>query len=145
MRHNERPGAKASLRLAVHAGSVDEIGPHTGVAHFVEHMMFNGTEQYPENELIDVLRGFGAAFGADINAYTTFDETVYELDVPNDGDSLEAGMNILDQWLSHATFDPDQVEGERGVITDEWRSRTQTVDGRLSDVAEGLYLAGTSV
>jgi zinc protease len=143
VRHNDRPGAKASLRLAVHAGSVDEIGPSTGVAHFVEHMMFNGTEEYPENELIDVLRSFGAAFGADINAYTTFDETVYELDVPNDGDSLEAGMNILDQWLSHATFDPDQVEGERGVITDEWRGSTQSVDGRLFDVAQGLYLAGT--
>jgi zinc protease len=143
VRHNERPGAKASLRLAIRAGSVDEIGPSTGVAHFDEHMMFNGTEDYPENELIDVLRGFGAAFGADINAYTSFDETVYELDVPNDSDSLDAGMNILDQWLSHATFDPDQVESERGVVTDEWRSRTQTVDGRLSDVAEGLYLAGT--
>ena len=143
VRHNDRPGAKASLRLAVHAGSVDEIGPSTGVAHFVEHMMFNGTEEYPENELIDVLRSFGAAFGADINAYTSYDETVYELDVPNDGDSLEAGMNILDQWLSHATFDPEQVEGERGVITDEWRSSTQSVDGRLFDVAQGLYLAGT--
>ncbi|HEX6658953.1 MAG TPA: pitrilysin family protein, partial [Ilumatobacter sp.] len=143
VRHNDRPGAKASLRLAVHAGSVDEIGPSTGVAHFVEHMMFNGTEEYPENELIDVLRSFGAAFGADINAYTSYDETVYELDVPNDGDSLEAGMNVLDQWLSHATFDPEQVEGERGVITDEWRSSTQSVDGRLFDVAQGLYLAGT--
>ena len=143
VRHNDRPGAKASLRLAIRAGSVNELGPSTGVAHFVEHMMFNGTEEYPENELIDVLRGFGAAFGADINAYTSFDETVYELDVPNDGDSLEAGMDVLDQWLSHATFDPDQVEGERGVITDEWRSRTQTVDGRLAEVAEGLYLAGT--
>ncbi len=143
VRHNERPGAKASLRLAIRAGSVDEIGPSTGVAHFDEHMMFNGTEDYPENKLIDELRSFGAAFGADINAYTTFDETVYELDVPNDGDSLDTGMNILDQWLSHATFDPDQVESERGVVTDEWRSRTQTVDGRLSDVAEGLYLAGT--
>lgn len=144
VRHNERPGGKASLRLAIGAGSVNEIGPNTGVAHFDEHMMFNGTEEYPENELIDVLRGFGAAFGADINAYTSFDETVYELDVPNDRNSLEAGMNILDQWLSHATFDQAQVDSERGVITDEWRSRTQTVDGRLSEVAEGLYLAGTS-
>jgi zinc protease len=143
VRHNDRPGAKASLRLAIHAGSVHEIGPSTGVAHFVEHMMFNGTDEYPENELIDVLRGFGAAFGADINAYTSFDETVYELDVPNDDDSLEAGMNILDQWLSHATFDPDQVEAERGVITDEWRSSTQSLEGRLFDVAQGLYLAGT--
>jgi zinc protease len=143
VRHNERPGGKASLRLAIRAGSVDEIGPNTGVAHFDEHMMFNGTEQYPENELIDVLRSFGAEFGADINAYTSFDETVYELDVPNDGDSVEAAMNILDQWLSHASFDQAQIDSERGVVTDEWRSRTQTVDGRLSEVAEDLYLAGT--
>jgi zinc protease len=143
VRHNERPGAKASLRLAIRAGSVDELGPNTGVAHFVEHMMFNGTEDYPENELIDVLRGFGAAFGADINAYTSYDETVYQLDVPNDDESLEAAMNILDQWLSHATFDAEQVEGERGVITDEWRGSTQTLDGRLFDVSQRLYLTGT--
>src|SRR6478752_4737283 len=75
IRHNERPGAQASLRLAIRAGSVDEFGDHTGVAHFVEHMMFNGTEEFPKNELVDVLRGYGASFGADINAYTTFDET----------------------------------------------------------------------
>jgi zinc protease len=106
-------------------------------------MMFNGTEEYPENELLDVLRGFGAAFGADINARTTYDETVYQLDVPNDEDSLEVGMNILDQWLSHATFAPEQVESERGIIEDEWRFRTQSVEGRLIDIAEGMYLAGT--
>ena len=71
IRGNDNPGGKADLRLAIKAGSVDEYGPSTGVAHFVEHMLFNGTEQFPENELIDVLRSFGAAFGADINAYTT--------------------------------------------------------------------------
>jgi zinc protease len=106
VRQNGRPGAKADLRLAIRAGSVDELGDTTGVAHFVEHMLFNGTEQFPENELIDVLRSFGASFGADINAYTSFDETVYSLNVPNDDESVELGLTVLDEWLSHATFDP---------------------------------------
>ena len=143
VRHNERPGAKAELRLAVRAGSVNETGDSTGVAHFVEHMMFNGTEQFPENELVDTLRSFGAAFGADVNAYTSFDETVYELNVPNDGESLSTGMTVLQEWLSHATFDPAQVESERGVVLDEWRQSTQSVSGRLFDVAQRLYLAGS--
>jgi len=143
IRENDNPGGKADMRLAIRAGSVDEFGPSTGVAHFVEHMLFNGTEQFPENELIDVLRSFGAAFGADINAYTSFDETVYELTVPNRDQSMQAGLNILEQWLSHATFDPDQVIAERGVVLDEWRVRTQSIDGRLFEVAERLYLDGT--
>jgi zinc protease len=144
VRYNDRPGAKAELRLAIGAGSVNETGDSSGVAHFVEHMLFNGTEQFPENELIDVLRGFGAAFGADINAYTSYDETVYELSVPNDDESLGTGMTVLQEWLSHASFDPAQVEAERGVVLDEWRQSTQTVDGRLFDVAEGLYLSGSA-
>ena len=144
VRHNERPGDKASFRLAIRAGSADETGPSTGVAHFVEHMLFNGTEQYPENELVDVLRGFGAEFGPDVNAGTSYDETVYKLDVPNDDDSVDTALNMLDQWLSHATFDPAQVESERGIVTDEWRQSTQTVEGRLYEVAEGMYLAGSA-
>jgi zinc protease len=144
VRQNDNPGGKASLRLAINAGSVDEFGPSTGVAHFVEHMLFNGTEEFPENELIDVLRSFGAAFGADVNAYTDFDETVYELTVPNADESLQAGLNVLEQWLSHATFDPDQVVAERGVVLDEWRLSTQSVQGRVFDVAESMYLSGTA-
>ncbi len=144
VRQNDNPGGKASLRLAIKAGSVDEFGPSSGLAHFVEHMLFNGTEQFPENELIDVLRSFGAAFGADVNAYTDFDETVYELTVPNDDQPLQAGLTVLEQWLSHATFDPDQVVAERGVVLDEWRLSTQSVRGRLFDVAERMYLADTA-
>ncbi|HEY5664755.1 MAG TPA: insulinase family protein [Ilumatobacter sp.] len=144
VRANDNPGGKASLRLAIDAGSVDEFGPSGGVAHFVEHMLFNGTEKFPENELIDVLRSFGAAFGADINAYTDFDETVYELTVPNSDGSLRTGLTVLEQWLSHATFAPDQVIAERGVVLDEWRLSTQSLNGRLFDVAEGMYLAGTA-
>lgn len=143
IRENDNPGGKADLRLAIKAGSVDEVGPSTGVAHFVEHMLFNGTEQFPENELIDVLRSFGAAFGADINAYTSFDETVYSLSVPSEEQSLQAGLNVLEQWLSHATFDADQVVAERGVVLDEWRVRTQSVTGRLFEVVEQMYLTGT--
>ena len=144
VRANDNPGGKAELRLAVNAGSVDEFGASTGTAHFVEHMLFNGTELFPENELIDVLRSFGAEFGADINAYTSFDETVYSLTVPNAPQSLEAGLTVLEQWLSHASFDPAQVIAERGVVLDEWRVRTQSTEGRLFDVAERLFLAGSA-
>jgi zinc protease len=143
VRFNDNPGAKADLRLAIKAGSVDETDESTGVAHFVEHMLFNGTEAFPENELIDTLRSFGAAFGADVNAYTSFDETVYSLTVPNADESVELGMRVLEQWLSHATFAEDQVIAERGVVLDEWRVRTQTTRGRLSDIAQDLFLSNT--
>lgn len=144
VRANDNPGAKAELRLAIRAGSVDEGTASAGLAHFLEHMLFNGTERYPENELIALLRTFGAQFGADINAYTSFDETVYELSVPARDESLTTALDVLDQWLSHATIDPAQVEAERGVVLDEWRSRTQTVDGRLFDLAAGMYLSNSA-
>ena len=143
IRENDNPGAKADLRLVVRAGSADELGPTTGVAHFAEHMLFNGTEQFPENELIDVLRSFGASFGPDVNAYTSYDETVYSLVVPNDEQTVELGLTVLDEWLTATTFDPDQVVAERGVVLDEWRVRTQTANGRLFEVAAEMYLAGT--
>jgi zinc protease len=143
VRHNDQPGQKVSLRLAVRAGSADELGPETGVAHFLEHMLFNGTERFPENELVDVLRGFGAEFGPDVNAYTSYDETVYELDVPNDAESVALAVDVLHEWLTAATIDPAQVAAERGVVLDEWRGSTQSVDGRLFELAADHYLAGT--
>ncbi|TDT17889.1 zinc protease [Ilumatobacter fluminis] len=143
VRENDNPGAKADLRLAVRAGSADEFGPSTGLAHFAEHMLFNGTEQFPENELIDVLRSFGASFGPDVNAYTSYDETVYSLVVPNDEQTVELGLTVLDEWLTATTFDPAQVESERGVVLDEWRIRTQTSNGRLFEQAADLFLDGT--
>lgn len=143
VRFNDQPGTKATLRLAIDGGSVDELSPVTGVAHYAEHMLFNGTEAYPENQLIDVLRSFGADFGPDINAYTAYDETVYILDVPNDDGSVGEAMNVLSEWLSNATLDPEQVDAERGVIRDEWRVRTQTVNGRLFRVAQDLFVSGT--
>ena len=82
IRSNDNPGGRVDMRLVIDAGSVDEDPDQSGVAHFLEHMLFNGTEEFPENELIATLRRFGASFGADINAYTSYDETVYELTMP---------------------------------------------------------------
>ena len=122
----------------------NEEPDQSGVAHFLEHMLFNGTEQFPENELIDVLRGFGAEFGADINAFTSYDETVYQLTVATDDDEVVAtGLDVLAQWLSAATLDPTAVEQERGVVLDEWRGSDQSSQGRLFDAIERLFLAGT--
>ena len=143
IRDNDNPGGKAELRLAVDAGSVLEDDRQLGGAHFLEHMLFNGTERFPKNELVDVLRSFGAGFGADINASTTYDETVYQLTVPNDDDIVETGLDILEEWLSFATIDPDDVEAERGIVLDEWRSRSQTSNGRIFDAFAGFHLAGS--
>ena len=144
VRENDNPGSKVTLRLAVRAGSVDELTDVSGLAHFAEHMLFNGTERFPENELVDVLRGFGADFGPDVNAYTSFDETVYTLTVPSDDESVALGIRVLEQWLSHATIDEAEVVKERGVVLDEWRVRTQTTSGRLFEVAQELFLTGSA-
>ena len=142
IRDNDNPGGRVDMRLVVDAGSALEDDTQTGGAHFLEHMLFNGTEQFPENELIDVLRSFGAAFGADINAYTTYDETVYELTMPTADDNVvETGLDVLQQWLSAATIDQAQVEAERGVVLDEWRGSEASSDGRIFDGLEELFLA----
>ena len=142
VRSNDQPGGQAEMRLVVNAGSAQQSDDQSGVAHFLEHMLFNGTAKYPGNELIDTLRGFGMEFGADVNAYTSFDETVYSLTVPTDVDSnLDDGIGVLAQWLSAATIDPDEVESERGVVLSEWRDRDQSFSGREFSAAEQMYLS----
>jgi zinc protease len=144
VRENDSPGASVEMRLAVDAGSAQQDTSQDGGAHFLEHMLFNGTEQFPENELVDVLRSFGAGFGADINAYTSYDETVYQLTMPTDDDDVvNTGLDVLQQWLSAATIAEDQVESERGVIVDEWRLSATSSDGRIFDGLEELFLTGS--
>ena len=144
LRANDRPGGSAEMRLVINAGSGQEESDQSGVAHFLEHMLFNGTAKFPENDLIDTLRGFGMAFGADVNAYTSYDETVYEVTVPTSDDSnLGTGLDVLHEWLSAATIDSEEVEKEKGVVLDEWRQRDQTLDGRIGDAIEAMYLTGT--
>ena len=105
LRHNDSPGRRAELRLLVNAGSVQEDEDQAGVAHFLEHMMFNGTEQFPRNELIAALESFGPRFGPDINAFTTYDETIYELSLSSDNEELiDLGVEVLREWASLATL-----------------------------------------
>ena len=144
IRANNRPGGRAQLRLAVNAGSALETADQSGVAHFLEHMLFNGTAKYKKNDLVAVLQKGGSDFGADINAYTSYDETVYQLNVKNTTDQLALGLDILHEWLTAVTLAPADVAAERGVVLDEYRVTQLTSDGRVNAATENAYLAGTT-
>lgn len=146
IRRNTAPGGRAELRLAVDAGSSSEDEDQSGVAHFLEHMLFNGTTTYPANELISILESFGSEFGPDVNAYTSYDETVYQLSVPtDDGELFDLAMGVLREWASEATIDPAEVVAERGVVLEEWRQRDQGVGSRIFEVYDELLTTGTSL
>ena len=122
IRPNAKPENRVMMQLVVNAGSICESDDQTGLAHFCEHMMFNGTQHFPKNELIDFLQSTGVRFGGDINAYTTFDETVYMLEIPTDKEGLlEKGYQVLEDWAHQATLDDRAIDEERGVIIEEWR------------------------
>jgi zinc protease len=117
-----KPEKRAFLWLAVNAGSVLEDDDQRGLAHFDEHMAFNGTRRFPKAAIIDYLEKIGMRFGADLNAGTSFDETVYQLEVPTDEKaSIAKGLDILRDWAGGVTFDPAEVDKERGVVMEEWR------------------------
>ncbi len=117
-----KPENRAMLWLAVNAGSVQEDDDQRGLAHFDEHMAFNGTKRFKENELVKYLESIGMRFGADLNAYTSWDQTVYQLEVPSDKpDYMAKGLDIRRDWAGDITFDPKEVEKERGVVLEEWR------------------------
>jgi len=122
IRVNREPARRAELRLVVNAGSVLEDEDQRGLAHFVEHMAFNGTKNFAEQALVHYLESIGMRFGPDLNAYTSFDETVYLLQVPTDSvGPLEMGFRILADWAHQQVFDSVEVEKERGVVIEEWR------------------------
>ncbi len=123
IKKNDKPEDRAELRLAVHAGSMQEDDNQLGVAHFVEHMAFNGTENFEKNELVKYLESVGTRFGADLNAYTSFDETVYMLQARTDSlELLEQALLIFEDWASGLLFDKEEIDKERGVVVAEWRS-----------------------
>jgi zinc protease len=122
IRQNKLPEKRVELRLVVNVGSVLEDDDQQGLAHFMEHMNFNGTKRFPKNELVSYLQSIGVKFGADLNAYTGFDETVYILPVPTDKPGLvDKGLQILEDWAHNALLDPAEIEKERGVVIEEWR------------------------
>ncbi len=122
VQQNSRPENRAELRLVVNVGSVLEEDGQQGLAHLLEHMAFNGTASFEKQELVDYLESIGMAFGPSINAYTSFDETVYILRVPtDDAEMLSTGFQILEEWAHQITLDPAEVDAERGVVIEEWR------------------------
>ena len=122
IRPNAKPERRAELRLAVNAGSVLEDDDQLGLAHFVEHMAFNGTAHFAKHELTDFLESIGMRFGPDLNAYTSFDETVYMLQVPTDSAELvDKAFLILRDWASGMLLEDEEIDKERGVILEEWR------------------------
>ena len=122
VRANKLPLNRAELRLVVNAGSVLEDADQQGLAHFTEHMGFNGTTHFAKNELVRFMESIGMRFGPSVNAYTSFDETVYMLTVPTDKpDVMEKAFLILEDWAHNYSFDPTEIDKERGVIVEEWR------------------------
>ena len=117
-----KPEKRALLWLAVNAGSVDEDEDQRGLAHYNEHMAFNGTKRFPKQDIVNYIQSIGMKFGADLNAYTTWQQTVYQLEVPtDDAGFLGKGFDILRDWAADVTDDPDEVRKESGVVLEEWR------------------------
>lgn len=122
IRANKKPEKRAELRLVIKAGSILEDDDQQGLAHLVEHMAFNGTQHFPKHELIQFIESLGMRFGADLNAYTSFDETVYILQVPTDKlETIDRALLILEDWAHNVSFDPAEIDKERGVVMEEWR------------------------
>ena len=122
IRHNEEPKNRVLMYLVNKAGSVLEDEDQRGLAHFMEHMSFNGTKHFPHNQLVNYLQKSGIRFGADINAYTSFDETVYQLPIPSDQpELLKGGLEIMRDWAQEALLDPLEIDKERGVVLEEKR------------------------
>ena len=122
VRANRMPEKRAELRLAVNVGSILEDNDQRGLAHFVEHMAFNGTRNFSKSAIVDFLELAGMRFGADVNASTGFDETIYMLQLPTDSARIMSqGLQVLEDWAHGVTFDSLEVEKERGVVIEEWR------------------------
>lgn len=119
---NKKPEKRVELRLAVNVGSTQENDDQQGLAHFTEHMAFNGTKNFQKSELVDYIESIGSKFGADLNAYTSFDETVYMLQVPTDSTKIiDKAFQILEDWSHDVTEDSVEIDKERGVVIEEWR------------------------
>ncbi|WP_020532664.1 M16 family metallopeptidase [Flexithrix dorotheae] len=134
LRKNAKPEEKIELRLVLNAGSLMENEDQRGLAHFMEHMCFNGTENFQKNELVEYLQSVGVKFGAHLNAYTSFDETVYILPIPSDKEEVvENGFQILEDWAHNVTLEPEEIDKERGVVIEEWRLRDLGPDARMQE------------
>ncbi|MBR4271640.1 MAG: insulinase family protein, partial [Bacteroidales bacterium] len=127
IRHNEKPENQACFYIAQKVGSMQEEENQRGLAHFLEHMAFNGSKHFPGKRLIEMLKENGVSFGRELNAYTSFDETVYNIDnVPTNKNTwlIDSCLLVLSDWSGALTLDDKEIDNERGVIHSEWRMRT---------------------
>jgi zinc protease len=143
IRRNTLPENRLELRLAVNAGSILEADDQRGLAHFLEHIAFNGTENFAKNEMVRFLESLGVGFGPDLNAYTSFDETVYQLRLPTEKPEIvEKGFLILADWAGRITAADAAIEAERGVIIEEWRGR-RGAEARVRDQQYPVLFPGS--
>lgn len=144
IRKNSEPKNRAELYLATRIGSLMEDDNQQGLAHFTEHMAFNGTKDFPKNEMINYLQKAGVRFGADLNAYTGFDQTVYQLPIPTDSATVfKTGFKILANWAGKIVMEGEEIDKERGVIVEEDRQRGKNAQERMSKQLLPVLLKGS--
>lgn len=140
IRQNTRPEKKVELRLVVNVGSINEDDDQQGLAHMAEHMAFNGTTHFKKNDIVSFLQDIGVGFGNDLNAYTSFDETVYILPIPTDkAGNLEKGFQVLEDWAHNVTYLNEDIDGERAIILEESRLGKGANDRMFKKILPGLF------
>lgn len=140
IRQNKKPEQKVELRLALNAGSIVEDDDQLGLAHMAEHMAFNGTKHFKKNEIVSFLQDIGVGFGSDLNAYTSFEETVYMLPIPTDKpDNLEKGFQVLEDWAHEVTYLDEDIESERAIILEESRLGKGAQDRMYKQIYPKLF------
>ncbi|MGG7090924.1 insulinase family protein [Campylobacter sp. 1BO] len=139
IKQNAKPAKTAHFYLVIDAGSIDEAPNERGLAHFVEHMAFNGSRDFDKNELIKKLESLGVRFGADLNAHTSYDETAYTLEISVNDENLKSAFQVFSNWIDGIKFDPTELEKERGVIIEEERQRNTPRYRLFLQQAKNLY------
>ena len=143
IRANQAPRNRAELRLVVSAGSVLEDDNQRGLAHMVEHMAFNGSKNFPNQRIVSFMQSIGMRFGAHVNAHTGFDETVYQLQIPTETPAvIDTAFLVMEDWAQNVTFDPAEIEKERGVVLEEWRLGLGA-ESRMRDAQLPVVLRGS--
>lgn len=139
--HNEEPKDRANFYIAQKVGSTLEGPDQLGLAHFLEHMAFNGTTNYPGKNMLNYLQSKGIRFGADINAYTSFDETVYNINnvITTDKNLMDSVLLVLHDWSGDILLEESEINAERGVIQEEWRSRNNANFRMYSEILPKIY------
>ena len=144
LRHNEEPRERATFFIIRNVGALLENDDQDGLAHFLEHMAFNGSKNFPGNTMISTLERHGISFGGNLNAYTSQNETVYNIsDVPTGDESLiDTCLLVLHDWSYYLTLSDEDIDNERGVITEEWRTRNNSRK-RISQQTSAVIFKGS--